>query len=315
MDRLTSLTVFGRVVECGGFSAAARRLNMSVTMVSNHVQALEDRLGVRLLNRTTRKVSLTDIGRAYFERSSQILAELEEADRVVGALHATPRGVIRVHTMTQLVRFLSPIVSEYLDAYPAVSIELTAGERMVDMVDEGFDVAIRALPLPNSSLIVRTLTPWRHVLCCSRRYLDSHPAPESPADLVHHNCLQYLHYPFGNEWHFEDADGNIATVRVNGNAVSNNGEMLRSLMLDGHGIFLAPSFVVADDLKAGETLVRLLPAYHPVEFAINAIYPHRHHLSTKVRSFLDLLAQRFADHRRLMSGLESGDGCTVESSR
>ena len=308
MDRLTSLTVFGRVVECGGFSAAARRLNMSVTMVSNHVQALEDRLGVRLLNRTTRKVSLTDIGRAYFERSSQILAELEEADRVAGALHAAPRGVIRVHATTQMVRFLSPIVSEYLDAYPAVSIDLTAGERMVDMIEEGFDVAIRATPLPDSSLIVRKLAPWRHVLCCARGYLDSHPAPESPADLAHHNCLQYIYYPHGNEWHFEDADGSSVTVRVSGNAVSNNGDLLRSLLLAGHGIFLAPSFVVAEDLKAGDRLVRLLPAYRPVEFAINAIYPHRHHLSTKVRTFLDLLAERFSEHRRLMSGIDADAG-------
>lgn len=300
MDRLTSLTVFGRVVECEGFSAAARRLNMSVTMVSNHIQSLEDRLGARLLNRTTRKVSLTEIGRAYYERSSQILADLDEADRIVGALHATPRGTLRLYTSTHIVRFLAPVVDEFVTLYPAVTLDLTIGERMVDLIEDGFDLAIRTLPPPDSSLIVRRLTPWRHILCCAPAYLETHPAPLRPADLVHHNCLRYVFYPYGNDWRFDAAEGRQESVRVTGNVVTNSAETLRFLALNSRGLFLAPSFVVADDLAAGR-LVRLLAEHRPVEFAINAIYPHRHHLSTKVRSFIDLLADRFAEHRKWMS--------------
>lgn len=299
MDRLTSLTVFVRVVECGGFSAAARRLNMSATMVSNHVQALEDRLGVRLLNRTTRKVSLTEIGKAYYERSTHILADLEEADRIAEALQATPQGTLRLYTSTHIVRFLAPVVSEFLSLHPAISIELTIGERMVDLVEEGFDLAIRLLPPPDSSLIVRRLTPFRNILCCSPAYLEKHEAPQSLSDLVQHNCLRYAFYPYGDEWRFTGPAGEPASVRANGNVLTNSGETLRRLALNGHGVFLAPSFLVADDLRTGR-LVRILEDYVGVEFAINAIYAHRHHLSIKVRSFIDLLAERFAEHRKWM---------------
>src|SRR5271154_3693907 len=155
MDRLTSLTSFVRVVDCGGFSAAARRVNMSVTMVSNHVQSLEDKLGARLLNRTTRKVGLTEIGTAYYERCVQILAEIEEADRMASALQTTPRGTLRIYTGAAVVRFIAPVIAEYLSLYPEVSIDLAVGERMVDLVDEGFDLAIRPTSPPDSSLITR----------------------------------------------------------------------------------------------------------------------------------------------------------------
>ncbi|GGC61115.1 LysR family transcriptional regulator [Chelatococcus reniformis] len=300
MDRLTSLTVFTRVVEAGGFSAAARRLNMSVTMVSSHVQALEQHLGARLLNRTTRKVSPTEIGHAYYERASQILAELDDADRLVGALHATPRGLLRVYTSMHLLRFLSPVVDEFLTLYPAVALDLTVGDRMVDLIEEGFDLAIRTIVPADSSLIVRRLTPWRHVLACAPSYLKTHPAPQVPADLAHHNCLRYTFYPFGDEWRLEGPDGTLNAVKVSGNLVTNSAETLRYLAVKGRGLFLAPTFMIADDIAAG-TLVRLMPQYRPQEFAINALYPHRHNLSTKVRSFLDLVAERFAEHRRWMN--------------
>ncbi|KQP80306.1 LysR family transcriptional regulator [Methylobacterium sp. Leaf117] len=297
MDRLTSLTVFGRVVEAGGFSAAARRLNMSVTMVSKHVQSLEDRLGARLLNRTTRKVSLTEIGQAYYERSSQILAELDEADRIAGALHATPRGRLRLHIAGHISNFVAPVLREYLALCPAVTADLTVGDRMVDLIEDGYDLAIRTTPPPDSGMIVRQLTPWRHILTCAPGYIDAHPKPTQIADLAHHNCLRYAFYPYGDEWRFEGPDGKHASVKVAGNMSSNSADLLRTLTLEGAGIFLAPTFLVGDDVETGR-LVRLLPKHRPVEFAINAIYPHRRHLSTKVRSFLDLLAERFAEHRR-----------------
>jgi len=297
MDRLMSLTVFGQVVERGGFSAAGRHLNMSVTMVSNHIQALEDRLGVRLLNRTTRKVSLTDIGKAYYDRSRQVLMDLEEADEIAGSQHATPQGQLRIHTSASLIRFLSPIAGEFLAKYPTVSIELTVGERMIDLVEDGYDLAIRTLPPPDSSLVVRRLTAWRHVLCCAPSYLQKHAAPEQPSDLAGHNCLRFTFYPFGAEWRFEAPDGATVSVPVAGNLVTNGAEMIRLMTLAGHGLFLAPTFLIADDLTAG-SLVPLMTDYRPLEFSINAIYVNRTHLPTKIRSFIDLLAERFVEHRK-----------------
>jgi DNA-binding transcriptional LysR family regulator len=178
MDRLTSLTAFVRVVDSGGFSAAGRRLNMSTTMVSNHVQALEDRLGARLLNRTTRKVSVTEVGKAYYDRCIQILTDLEQADDIAGALQSTPRGTLRVYTATHIVPFVAPVVTGFLASYSDVKVDLTMGERAIDLIDEGYDVAIRLTPPPDSSLIVRSLATWRHVLCCSLGYIDKHGRPQ-----------------------------------------------------------------------------------------------------------------------------------------
>ena len=293
MDRLTSLTVFARVVECGGFAAAARRLSMSTTAVSSHVKALEERLGARLLNRTTRRLGLTEVGRAYYERCSQVLADLEEADRIAGTLQSTPRGTLRLYVGAHVIRFVAPVIADYLRRHPLVSVDLSIGERMVDMVDEGFDLLVRPVPPPDSTLIVRRLAGWRHVLCCSPAYLDTRPAPRRPAEVADHNCLRYAHYPFGDEWRFTGPEGELVSVKVAGSLVTNSAEALRVACLAGLGLFLAPGFYVAADLQAGR-LVPLLDGFAPVEFALNAIYPHRHHLSLKVRSFVDLTAAHFA---------------------
>jgi DNA-binding transcriptional LysR family regulator len=300
MDRLTSLTAFVRVVDTGGFSAAGRKLNMSTTMVSNHIQALEERLGARLLNRTTRKVSLTEVGKAYYDRCTQILADIEQADDVAGAQQSTPRGTLRVYTNTHLVQFLAPVVAEFLASFPDVKVDLAIGERNVDLIDENFDLAVRMVPPPDSSLIVRSLATWRHVLCCSHGYLEKHGRPERLADLTERNCLRHVSYPYGDEWRFVDRKGAPASVRISGNLVSNSGETLRRAALDGLGIWLAAGFLVRDDLDAGE-LVRLLPEYRPIEFSMNAIYQHRHHLSAKVRTFIDLLARHSAEQQKLIN--------------
>ena len=300
MDRLTSLTAFVRVVDSGGFSAAGRHLNMSTTMVSNHVQSLEDRLGARLLNRTTRKVSLTEIGRAYYDRCTQILADIEQADDIAGAMQSTPRGTLRIYTATHIIPFISPVVGEFLAAYPDVKVDLTMGERMIDIVDEGFDVAIRLTPPPDSSLIVRSLATWRHVLCCSPSYLEKHPRPQQLSELSQHNCVRHALYPFEDGWHFADRKGAPAVVRISGNLVTNSGETLRLAALEGVGISLAAGFLVHDDLEAGR-LIRLLPEYRPVEMSMNAVYPHRHHLSAKVRTFIDLLAHHSAEQQKLIN--------------
>jgi len=299
LDRLTSLEVFSKVVESGGFSAAGRRLNMSTTMVSNHVQALEDRLGARLLNRTTRKVSLTEVGRAYYDRCIQILADIVQADDVAGALQSTPRGTLRVYTATHIVQFVAPVITEFLAAYPDVKVDLSMGERTIDLIEEGFDVAIRLTPPPDSSLIVRGLATWRHVLCCSQAYVEKLGRPEQLSELAERNCLRHVNYPY-DEWRFVDRKGAPASVRVSGRLISNSGETLRRAALEGVGIVLAPGFLLHDDLESGR-LVRLLPEYRPVEFSMNAVYPHRHHLSAKVRTFIDRLAYHAAEQQKLIN--------------
>lgn len=300
VDRFSSLMAFVHVAEGGSFSAAASRLNMSKTMISNHVRALEDRLGARLLNRTTRRVSLTEIGRAYYDRSTQILADLEQADDVAAALQSTPRGTLRVYSMTHIVPFVAPVIAEFLASYSDVKVELMMGEASIDMIDEGFDVAVRLTPPPDSSLIVRSLATWRHVLCCSQSYIRQHGRVEELAELGERNCLRHVNYPFGDEWRFVHRKGASASVRVTGNLITNSGETLRCAALEGGGVFLAPGFLVRDDLDAGR-LVRLLPQYRPMEFSMNAIYPHRHHLSAKVRTFIDMLARHSAAHQKLIN--------------
>ena len=288
MDRLTSLNAFVRVVDNGGFSAAGRKLNMSTTMVSNHIQALEERLGARLLNRTTRKVSLTEVGRAYYQRATQILADLEQADDIASALQSKPRGTLRVHTATHMVPFIAPVVAEFLATYPEVRVDLKMGDLNIDLIGEGIDVALRMTPPPDSSLIVRNLATWRHVLCCSRTYLEKHDMPRQLSDLSNHNCIRHVLYPFGEEWHFTDRKGTAASVRVAGSLITNSGEALRIVALQGVGVCLAPGFLLHDDLETGR-LVRL------------SVYPHRHHLSAKVRTFIDMLVHHAAEQQKLIN--------------
>ena len=307
MDRLTGMNVFVKVVDCGGFSAAARRLSMSATMVSNHVQALEEHLGARLLNRTTRSVGLTETGRAYYERCTGILAEIEDADRAAGALHSTPMGTLRLYTNPHIVRFLAPVISDYLRAYPAAGVDVTGGDRMVDLVEEGYDLAVRTFRPPDSTLIVRNLSVWTHILCVAPGYFDAHPPIGTLADLGRHNCVRYAFYPFGDEWRFTGPDGKPAQVRISGNLVSNIAEVLRVMALTGQAVFLAPSFLVEEDIETGR-LIEILPDWRPVELTINALYPHRHQLSSKVRIFIDLMAEHFARHRRWLDLASTGAG-------
>jgi DNA-binding transcriptional LysR family regulator len=302
MDRLVSITAFVRVAESGGFTAAARRLNLSTAAVSENVQALENALGVRLLNRTTRQVSLTEIGREYYERCVQILQELDEADRVASALQLTPRGQLRVYCQQGVSRFVAPLVTGFLARYPEASVDLRTGHVMIDLVQEGFDLAITPLPLPppDSSLMSRRLAAGRFILCCAPSYLDRHPAPRRPADLAGHNCLRYAYAPFGDHWPFLDAGGNPMVARVSSNLITTSPETLRAAALAGTGVVLLPSFAISDLLASGG-LVPLLPDDQTPKFEIVALYPHRRHVTAKVRAFIDMLAERFVDEQRQLS--------------
>ena len=296
MDRLASITAFVRVAESDGFSAAARRLNLSTTTVSDHVQALENALGVRLLNRTTRRVSLTEIGREYYERCSQLLQELDEADQIASALQLIPRGQLRVHCHEALSRFVAPVITAYLARYPEVSVDLRTGNLMIDLVQEGFDLEITPLLPSDSTLVRRRLASVPLILCCAPAYLEKHPAPQSPADLAGHNCLRYA-YLSSDEWTFLDAAGNPLAVRVSGNFITTSYEATRAAAIAGVGLWLTSPFVISDLLASG-ALVPLLLDYRVPEREIVALYPHRRHMTAKVRAFLDMLVDWFATEQR-----------------
>jgi DNA-binding transcriptional LysR family regulator len=297
MDRLASITAFVRVAENGGFSAAARNLSVSTTTVSDQVQALENALGVRLFNRTTRRVNLTEVGREYYERCSQILQELAEADEAAGALQVTPRGRLRVYCHQGLSRFIALVVTRFLGDYREVSLDLLTGDAMIDLVQEGFDLAIMPTSPPDSTLIKRTLAKWHHVLCCAPSYLEAHPAPRSPADLPDHNCLLYAYSIFGSEYPFIDPAGNPIAARVSGNLTTSSIAVLRAVALAGLGLWMCPPYIVSDFLASGQ-LVPLLTDYGRPEMEIVALYPHRRQLSAKVRLFLDMLVEQFAQEQR-----------------
>jgi DNA-binding transcriptional LysR family regulator len=300
MDRLASITAFVRVTESGGFTAAARRLDLSTTTVSDQVQALENALGVRLLNRTTRQVILTEIGREYYERCAQILHELEEANEAAGALQVTPRGQLRVYCQKGVGPFIAPVVTGFLSQYPEVSVDLRDGDAMIDLVQERFDLAIMPVSPPDSTLVRRTLAKWHPVLCCAPAYLEKHPEPRSPADLVGHNCLLYAYTPFRDRWPFLDARGNTLMARVPATLVTTSITVLRAVAVAGLGLWLSAPFIVSD-LLASKELVPLLRDYRLPEMEIVALYPHRRHLTAKVRAFLDMLVDQFSNAQRRLA--------------
>ena len=296
MDRFASITAFVKVVDAGGFSAAARRLDLSRAAVSDQVQALENELGVRLLNRTTRSVSLTEVGREYYERCSQILHDLDEANQAAGAAQVAPRGRLRVHCNHGIARFVTASVNDYLARYPAVSVDLRTGDTLIDIVQEGFDVAISPLTPPGSTLVRRRLGAVSLRLYAAPSYLADHPPPQRPADLADHNCLRYAHMPWGDEWHFVDADDKPENARVSGTLITNNVQAIRAAGAAGVGLVLMSPSTISDLLASG-ALRPVMDDYRTPEFEINALYPHRRHLAAKLRVFIDMLVDRFAAER------------------
>lgn len=292
MDKLTGMAIFARVVESRGFSAAARDLGMSKSSVSKHISWLEDRLGARLLNRTTRRLSLTDAGGVFYERCARMLAEAEEAELAVSRLHAEPRGTLKINApMTFGLVHLAPALPEFLSRHRDLVIDITLNDRVIDLVDEGYDLAVRIGRLPDSSLIARKLAPSRRVVCGAPDYFNRHGRPMKPADLKDHNCLIYTYMAVADEWRYRGPDGEGA-VRISGSLRANNGEMLRASLLAGLGIAPMPTFIVGDDLRAGR-LEAVLCEYEDASAGVYAVYPHSRHLSTKVRLFVDFLAERF----------------------
>ncbi len=292
LDNLAAMAVFARVVEDRSFTRAAGALGCSKSAVSKAVSQLEDRLGARLLNRTTRRLALTEAGTAYYERAARILAEAAEADSAVSALQDEPRGTLRVNApMTFGQRHLAPAIGAFLKHYPELRLDITLTDRFVDLIGEGYDVAVRIAALPDSSLIAAKLAPNRRVVCASPGYLARAGTPHHPQDLRKHNCFGYTYQVTGDSWRFMGPRG-PTTVRVTGTLTANNGEILKAAMREGLGLAPVPTFSVADELKSGE-LVIVLPDYIDAETSVYAVYPQSRHLSAKVRAFVDFLRQRF----------------------
>jgi len=295
LDRMTGLEVFIKVAASGSLSGAARALGMSQTMATKHIAALEKRLGIKLFHRSTRRLSLSEAGRNYLESAERILAEVDAADSAVSADRFEPRGTLRVSAPVSFgSRQIAPLLDEFTRRHPHLTIELGLNDRVVDLADEGWDMAVRIGTLENSSLLARRLAPCHTVLTASPGYLKSHGTPKTAADLKSHNCLGYTlsrttgadRWPFG-------AKGKTI-VAIAGNMRANNGDALRAAAVAGQGIAYQPTFIVADDLRAG-TLVSIGFDEPTMELGgIYAVYLPERNPPAKVRAFIDFLVERFA---------------------
>ena len=292
MNRLQAITAFVTVVEAGRFARAAQRLDASVSAVSRHVAELEAHLDARLLNRTTRRLSLTEAGAAFHERCVQLLADLEEAEEGASQGGATPRGTLKLTCpITYGVRMLAPAIAAFVARHAQVRVDVELSDHAVDLVDEGIDLAVRIGAIRSQFLVARRIGSTALVCCASPVYLARHGTPRTPEDLSRHACLTYEYAPVRNQWRFASPDGSERAVRVAGPIHANNGRMLVALAAQGAGIALEPDFMVAPDLADGR-LVPILDGWTPPAIPIHAAYPSRRHLSAKVRAFVDFLAER-----------------------
>ncbi|MDA8110272.1 MAG: LysR family transcriptional regulator [Betaproteobacteria bacterium] len=289
------MTIFSRVVASGSLSAAAREVGLSPAMVSRRLAALEARLGVRLVNRTTRSLSLTDEGAAYYEACARILAEIDEANGVAAAGRAEPQGVLKVAMPASFGhKHVAPLIPAFAVRYPKVQLALSLSDRRVNLIEEGFDVAIRIAELEDSSLAARKLAPNRRVVCASPDYLRRHGTPRTPQDLAQHDCLvASWEQGFAMTWEYKGPDGKAGAVRVAGRYACDNWEVLREWALAGLGVALKSTWDVRAHLEDG-SLVPLFPGYtFGTDVAIYAVYPHRRYLPAKTRVFIDFLADSF----------------------
>lgn len=293
MDRLDSMRAFARVVEEGGFAAAARKMGLSRSVVNKSVIRLEHALGTQLLRRSTRKVTPTEAGLAFYDRSVQILSDLEEAVTAVTELQERPTGNLRINApMSFGTMHLSSVITEFMARHPDVHVELVLNDRFIDPIEEGFDVTLRAAePTASASLISRTIVSVRRVLCASPAYLGAAGEPGNPRDLKRHRCLHYGYLGSGSQWRLAGA-GSDHPYTINCVMWSNNGEILKNAAIADQGIALLPTFIVGEALQAGQ-LRTVLTDYTPPEITLSALYPRHRHLSAKVRLFVELLEERF----------------------
>ncbi|MFJ2988971.1 LysR family transcriptional regulator [Collimonas sp. NPDC087041] len=297
MDRFVSMSIFVRVVERGSFAAAAEGSGMTATMVGNHIRALERMLGARLLNRTTRRQSLTEIGHSYYEQCVSILAQLQSAEIDARDMRARPRGHLRVSAPIIYASYkLAPAMKEYLERYPDVHVELSLSDRIVDLADGGFDAAIRVGTLPDSNLIARPLAPSKRIVCAAPAYLSKHGTPIEPKDLADHHCLAFgVNSGPERDWRFILADGTQQTVRVPGRLDVSGGQALRQAALAGLGIIWMPEIMLENDIAEGR-LVQLFADLGAPAFPVHIVYLPERKITAKLASFVDFVTARFGLH-------------------
>ncbi len=298
MDQFREIEAFVAVAQLGSFVKAADKLGLSKAMVSRHVSELEARLGVRLMQRTTRRLSLSDAGAEYLQRCAQILADLQDANAAVSATALQAQGLLKVTApLTFGIRHLAPLWGEFLRVHPKVELEVNLNDRVVDLLEEGYDLAVRIGQLASSTLIARRIAGTRLVLCASPRYLQGAEPITDLADIARHDVMAYTYLATGEQWHFTGPQG-PRSIEVRPRLRSNSGDTCRAAALADQGIIFQPTFLVGDDLKAGR-LVEILPQYAGPELDINLVYPSRLHLSHKVRAMVEFLAGAFAQAGRM----------------
>ena len=291
MDRLRALEIFVAVASRGGFARAAQALDTSPANVSRYIVELEAHLGTRLINRSSRKLSLTESGQALFERGKSILDDVAEAEAVTASASLQPRGRLRINAPLSFgVLQLAPLWPRFLQRHPEVELEVALIDRVVDIVEEGYDLAIRISRAGSAAHAARKLAVSHNIVCAAPRYLRKHGRPKTPAELAGHDCIGYTYAASADEWHFADAHGGAHAVKVRCVMHTNNGDTARAAALAGLGVIWQPTFLIGPDLRAGR-LVPLLPGYTLPDIDVLAVYPSRRHLSAKVRVMIDFLAE------------------------
>ncbi len=294
MDRFDALQTFIRVVDAGSFSLAAERMNTAKSAVSRRVADLEAHLGVRLLNRTTRSLSLTESGRTLYQRALRLVADLEEVEATLSTQATALKGSLRIAAPLSFgLLHLGPAINDFAARHPEVRLFIDFNDRIVDLVEEGFDLAVRIARLADSSLIARKLTPIREVVCASPGYLQRHGTPSTPRELEGHVCLRYTNIP-DSPWQYRAPDGSRGAVKLDAWLEANNGDYLRDAAIAGFGVIRQPTFIVYQAIEAGD-LVPLLVDYAWSDINAYAFYPSARHLSRRVRAFVEFLQSRFGD--------------------
>ena len=293
MDRFENMNAFVRVVEAGSISAAADRMDVAKSVISRRLKELETHLGVELFHRTTRQMNLTDSGRAFYQQSVRILADILEAEHATSQFHGALKGNLKVALPLSFgLMHLGPAINEFLQAHPEIEFDLDFNDRHVDLLVEGFDLAIRIASLPDSSLVARRLAPIQTVMCASPAYLKRMGTPQSPQELIQHRCLVYNLIGNLENWNVFDATGQLIKTRITPYLKASNGEFLRDAAVAGMGIVLLPTFIVYQEIERG-ALMPIMTNYHYSQLAAYAIYPQTRHLSQRVRAFVDFLVERF----------------------
>lgn len=294
MDKLESMRAFVEVVNHSGFAAAGRQMGLSRSVVNKLVAQLESELDAQLLQRTTRRVSPTDTGRAYYERCVDILAEVSAAEQAVGQLQVEPKGTLRINApMSFGTMYLAKAIAHFMQRYPDIQVQLTLNDRFIDLIEEGFDMTLRIAELTEGeTLTTHAIAPISRIICAAPSYLETHGTPTDPAELRHHDCLKYGHFATKNYWQLTDRNGKQINVRLRCKGYANNGEVLREGAIAGVGIALLPTFIVSEALQSGQ-LVQILSDYCPSTLTAYLCYATNRHLSTKIQVLIAFLQDWF----------------------